>query len=179
MNRSLAAAASFFFFTLGFGPTLPAQTPPAPSGETQDSASTADDPAADEPSRQSDREQRLAEHLSGTKFVGKFTVDGNADTQPKTEQYTILQCEKLPAENMYRFTTRIQYGEVDSEVPMELRVLWSGDTPVITLDDLWIPTLGTFSARVLIHSDRYAGTWQHGDAGGHLFGKIQKIASEQ
>ena len=35
--------------------------------------------------------------------------------------------------------------------------------------------LGTFTARVLIYDNRYAGTWQHGKAGGHLFGRIEKI----
>jgi hypothetical protein len=74
---------------------------------------------------------------------------------------------------MYRFTARIKYGDVDQEVPMDLKVLWSGRTPVITLDNFWIPGMGTFGARVLIHSDRYAGTWQHDAVGGHLFGKIQ------
>jgi len=54
--------------------------------------------------------------------------------------------------------------------------LWSGNTPVITLDNLWIPGMGTFSARVLIHQGRYAGTWSHGDKGGHLFGRIEKAA---
>ena len=80
----------------------------------------------------------------------------------------------MPQKNLYRFTARIKYGDVDSEVPMPLTVLWSGNTPVITLDNLTIPGMGTFSARVLIHSDRYAGTWQHDAVGGHLFGKIEK-----
>ncbi len=118
------------------------------------------------------REERLADYLSGCKFVGRFTVDGRDDPDPKTEEYTISKCEKLPAEDMYRLTARIQYGDVDSEVPMELKILWSGETPVITLDALWIPGMGRFTSRVLIQQDRYSGTWQHGDKGGHLFGKI-------
>jgi hypothetical protein len=120
------------------------------------------------------REERLAAYLTGAKFVGQFTVDGKAGAAPKTEEYTISKCEKLPQENLYRFTARIKYGDVDSEVPMPLKVLWSGKTPVITLDNLTIPGMGTFSARVLIHSDRYAGIWQHDAVGGHMFGKIEK-----
>jgi hypothetical protein len=34
--------------------------------------------------------------------------------------------------------------------------------------------MGTFTARVLFYEDRYAGTWQHGKVGGHMFGKIEK-----
>ena len=120
------------------------------------------------------REQRLAEHLSEAKFVGKFTIDGKESAAPKTEEYTISKCEKLPQPDMYRLTARIKYGDVDSEVPLDLKILWSGNTPVITLDAFWIPGMGTFSARVLIHSGRYAGTWQHDAVGGHMFGKIVK-----
>ena len=36
-----------------------------------------------------------------------------------------------------------------------------------------VPTLGTFTARVLFYGDRYVGTWQHGKVGGHMFGKIE------
>ena len=49
-----------------------------------------------------------------------------------------------------------------------------GDTPMITLTDLAVPTLGTFTARVFFYGDRYAGTWQHGNVGGHMFGRIEK-----
>ena len=37
-----------------------------------------------------------------------------------------------------------------------------------------IPGLGTFSSRVVIYEGRYAGTWQHGDVGGHLFGVLKR-----
>jgi hypothetical protein len=128
------------------------------------------------------RDQRLAEYLSGTQFVGKFTVDG-ADLSPKTETYTIKSCEKLPAADLFRMTARIKYGSVDQEVPLDLKILWSGNTPVITLDSLWIPGMGTFDARVLIRrgeaAGRYAGTWQHGDKGGHLFGAIVPIQNAE
>lgn len=122
-----------------------------------------------------DREKRLAKYLSGIKFVGSFTVDGKEDQTPKTEEYTISKCEKLPTADMYRMTARIKYGDVDSEVPLDIKILWSGRTPVITLDNLWIPGMkGTFGARVLVHAGRYAGTWNHDAVGGHMFGKLVK-----
>ncbi|MCC9601665.1 hypothetical protein LOC67_13990 [Stieleria sp. JC731] len=124
------------------------------------------------------RETKLAKYLSGTQFIGKFTVDGK-DSGPKTETYTISACEKLSTPDLYRFKAHIKYGSVDQEVPLDLKVLWSGNTPVITLDSLWIPGMGTFDARVLIQpgetSGRYAGTWQHGEHGGHMFGKIVQL----
>lgn len=126
-----------------------------------------------------DRESKLAQYLSGSIFAGQFTVDGKPSLSPKAEEYTIAKCEKLDAPDLYRLTARIKYGQVDSEVPMDIKILWSGNTPVITLDSLWIPGMGTFSARVLIHSNRYAGTWQHDAVGGHMFGMIRKAASSE
>lgn len=120
-----------------------------------------------------DREQKLAAYLNGCKFVGNFTIDGK-ETGSKPEEYTISKCEKLDKKDMYKMTARIKYGDIDSEVPLEIKILWSGRTPVMTLDSFWIPGMGTFGARILIHSDRYAGTWQHDAVGGHMFGKIVK-----
>jgi hypothetical protein len=120
------------------------------------------------------REQRLANYLTGAKFVGAFTVDKTGAEKLKEETYTINKCEKLPEADMYRLTAKIKYGDTDGEFPMDLKILWSGDTPVITLDQVWIPGLGTFSARVLILNGRYAGTWDHGPVGGHMFGRIEK-----
>jgi len=124
------------------------------------------------------REERLADYLDGVKLVGKFTIDGQEESA-KTEEYTISKCEKLDKEDLYRLTARIKYGEIDNELPLDIKILWSGNTPVITLDKFWIPGMGTFGARVLIHSDRYAGTWQHDAVGGHMFGRVEKLTEEE
>ncbi len=146
--------------------------------KTQPASEQAKQPTADEAKQaaaEADlkaREAKLCKFLSGAKFVGKFTIDGKEGKPAKTEEYTIGKCEKLPAADMYRFTARIKYGDTDQEVPLDLKILWAGRTPVITLDNFWIPTMGTFGSRVLIHGDRYTGTWQHDAVGGHMFGKI-------
>lgn len=129
----------------------------------------------DEPQQpEKSRETKIAEYLTGAKFVGRYTTDSDKEASAKPETYTISKVEKLAEPDLYRLTSRIQYGSTDSEVPMDLKILWSGSTPVITLDNLWIPGMGTFSARVLIHDSRYSGTWSHDEVGGHLFGKIVK-----
>jgi len=43
---------------------------------------------------------------------------------------------------------------------------------VITLTDLTRPGMGTYTARVLLYRDQYAGTWSGNNAGGQMFGKI-------
>jgi len=129
----------------------------------------------DEPQEpEKSRETKITEYLTGAKFVGRYTTDNDKEASAKPETYTISKVEKLDQPDLYRLTSRIQYGSTDSEVPMDLKILWSGSTPVITLDNLWIPGMGTFSARVLIHDGRYSGTWSHDEVGGHLFGKVVK-----
>lgn len=126
-----------------------------------------------------ERDQRFAAYMTGSKLVGRFTVLGKEDGEMPKEEYTISKCEKLPEANLFRFTARIRYGDTDTELPMDLPVEWAGNTPVISLSNLWIPGLGTFSSRVLIHEGRYAGTWNHGEVGGHLFGVIRRAEEPQ
>ena len=121
-----------------------------------------------------DRDTRLAEYLTGSKFVGQFTVIGRDDDKLPTEEYTLKKVQKLPEENMFMITARIKYGDKDVEVPMPIPIIWAGNTPMISLDDFTIPGMGTFSAKVVINKGRYAGTWSHDEKGGHLFGVIEK-----
>ena len=69
---------------------------------------------------------------------------------------------------------RIQYGPHDVTLPLPLRVVWAGDTPVITLDKFPVPGMGSFTARVMIFNDQYAGMWDGGNHGGLLYGKVVK-----
>lgn len=127
---------------------------------------------------QDDRNERFARYLTGAKFTGRFTVLGSEKDEMPPEEYTITKCEKLPESNLFRFTARIKYGDTDTEVPMDLPVVWAGDTPVISLTNLWLPGLGTFSSRVVVYQGSYAGTWKHGDKGGHLFGTVESISAD-
>ena len=112
--------------------------------------------------------------MQGVRFTGFFTVDGS-DRPPSEETYEIHSVQKFGEEDLWIFTARIKYGKKDVTLPMPLPVKWVGDVPVITMQDLSIPGLGTFSAHVIIDGQKYAGTWAHGKVGGHLYGKISKI----
>jgi len=121
-------------------------------------------------------ETQLAESLTDSVLIGSFTVDGDDTDRPlKEERYTLGKVSKLPS-GKWQFNTRIQYGEHDVTLPLALDIHWAGDTPMVTLTDLTIPGLGTFTSRVFFYRGRYAGTWQHGQHGGHLFGRIEKQA---
>ena len=112
--------------------------------------------------------------LNNVQFKGNFTVLGQEQKGelPK-ETYTIKSVKKLPEGEYWLFTARVQYGGKDITVPMSLQVQWADTTPMITLTNAAIPGLGTFSSRVVIYKNKYAGTWSHGEVGGHLFGTIE------
>jgi hypothetical protein len=117
-------------------------------------------------------ERAFSESLTGAVLTGRFTLDGDP-AAPKEERYEIVSATKA-GEHDWVIVARIKYGPNDVRVPVPVKVHWAGDTPVLSLTDLTIPGLGTFTSRVMFYGDRYAGTWQHGDKGGHLFGKISK-----
>lgn len=121
--------------------------------------------------------QAFAQKLSGAEFVGHFSISGK-EAKFEEERYTIASVAKLPDGDFWLFNARIRYGGKDLTVPIPLEVKWAGATPIITLEAVTIPGLGTFDARVLIDGDKYAGTWRHDKIGGHLFGHIERPAAE-
>ena len=127
-----------------------------------------------EANEQEKREKEFTAMLSQVTLVGTYTQQEQRK-EPERERYTIYCVKKIPGqEHLWRFDVRLQFGTVNLRLPLPLTVRWAGDTPMIVLDNYKIPGLGSFSAKVLFDKTRYAGTWQHGSEGGHLFGEIVK-----
>lgn len=116
-------------------------------------------------------EKAFTEQLTGATLVGSFSIAGKDGNKP--ERYEISKVEKLEGDT-WIVTARVKYGDKDVSVPIAVKVFWADDTPMISLTNLTIPGLGTFTSRVIFYGDRYAGTWQHDSVGGHLWGKIEK-----
>ncbi len=132
--------------------------------------------SADEPhaaSAQAKREAELATSLTGAMLVGNFTVAGQKTLNPQPERYELSSVKHLEGDN-WLFVARIQYGDHDVTLPIALPIKWAGDTPVITVDKIGFPGLGTYTARVMIYDDHYAGFWSGADHGGHLFGVVER-----
>lgn len=124
------------------------------------------------------RYEQFEQRMSGAVLEGRFTIVGKPDEKPAPEQYTIKSVKKLPTGDYWLFQANIKYGDQDLTIPIPIEVKWAGNTPVITLSDTTIPGLGTFGAHVVIDRDKYAGTWSHDDAGGHMFGIIKRPPQE-
>ncbi len=131
-------------------------------------------PVEDTAADQQQREATFEEAMANTILTGVFTVDGKLDAAPKAESYEIESVKKLGG-GIWTFTTRVKYGDVDVKLPINVPVIWAGDTPMVSLTNASIPGMGEgFSARVIFYDNRYAGTWQHGKKGGHMYGTIAK-----
>ena len=126
-----------------------------------------------------DRERRFVERMRDVVLDGHFTV---AWPEPREgsfrDRYEVAAVTRLDG-NRWRFDARITYGEVDVTLPVVVPLLWAGETPMIRLVDAEIPGLGSeFGATVVFDGDRYAGTWDHGEVGGFLFGTITRSGTD-
>lgn len=151
---------------------------------------------------QEELEREFSETMSGATLVGSFTSlnfarldeadnakaeagkNGGKEGEKnepalrlKQDRYTLGKVAKIK-DDTWLFESRIQYGDHDLTLPLTIQVKWAGDTPVITLSDLTIPGLGTFSARIVVYRDCYAGMWVHGDHGGQMFGRVVKAKKQ-
>lgn len=136
-----------------------------------DSADT--ETSATDDSHQAELERKFEESMQNVTLVGFFT-DSNAEAQDLKEDRYVIESVTKGKNDYWVFRAKIQYGGRDVEMGMPLEVKWAGDTPMITLNKIPIPELGTFSARVIFYDGRYAGTWSGADHGGHMFGRIEK-----
>jgi outer membrane protein assembly factor BamB len=121
-------------------------------------------------------EAAFEKQMSGCRMVGRFTVHGS-DRAPQEDSYTIAKVSKV-GDDKWRFEAKIEYGGKSVTVPLVVGVLWAGDTPMIQVTDLGVPVLGTYSARVLVYGDQYAGVWSGVDHGGQMFGRIERAATK-
>jgi len=120
----------------------------------------------------------LKKFLVGSKWNGTFTMRDKGD-KLHTEEYEIASAEKEPTGDEWMLVAKIKYMKKDVKVPVGLSIKWIDRTPVIVLDQVTIPGMGTFDSRVIIRKGMYAGTWAHGKVGGHLFGEITTAADAE
>jgi len=119
---------------------------------------------------ETERNRTFADSMSGVTLVG-YSTRLNREGLSKEERYQIDNVSHLSGDT-WLFRARLKYEDHEIPVPIPLTVKWAGDTPVITLTDLAIPGVGSYTARVVLYRDQYAGTWSGKNVGGQLFGKI-------
>jgi hypothetical protein len=115
-------------------------------------------------------EKQFEEMMTGATLVGHSTFT-NREGLSGEERYTINSVSKI-AGDTWLFQTHMKLGSREMPLPIPITIKWAGDTPVIELTDFSIPGMGSYTARVILYRDQYAGTWSGGRGGGQLFGKI-------
>ncbi|MEM1246475.1 MAG: hypothetical protein AAGA81_00980 [Acidobacteriota bacterium] len=139
-----------------------------------------------EPSRESEGEGEAASAIEDPQSppeevpaeygdVTSEEVDGSIRMDGFDDLYEISSVTKLDG-NRWRFNVRMKYMNVDVTLPVVVPIEWAGDTPMVSITDFEIPGLGNeFGARVVFYDGRYAGTWDHGEYGGLMYGTIEKL----
>lgn len=119
---------------------------------------------------QDDLDRQFQQMMTGATLVG-HSASTNQEGISGEERYSIDAVSKIGSET-WLFRARMKLGSSEVPLPIPVVIRWAGDTPVITLTDMSIPGLGTYTARVVLYRDQYAGTWSGKSHGGHIFGKI-------
>jgi hypothetical protein len=168
-------------------PTGAQKTAQAPVNHHEPSQVQSSSPASPPATRQigrkpeltpAQRDEDFKKRFAKVRMSGHFTLDGQENDRFQKEEYVVTGATKLGDGDLWAITARIKFNDVDVAVPVPVQVKWAGDTPVIVLDKVSIPGLGTFSARVVLDESRYAGTWSHDEKGGHMFGTIMPAGDE-
>lgn len=123
-------------------------------------------------------EKRFRETLTGATLAGRWRlVKGGELGEEREEKYSISAATKVGGD-VWLITARIQYAGKDVTLPVPVKVLWAGDTPIVTVTDAGIPGLGTYTARVMFYRDLYTGTWFGPGHGGLMSGSITRTKPE-
>ena len=130
---------------------------------------------SDDEARQ-ERDAKFAALLEGARMEGKFNLNSaSGESAAQVDLYSVSELRRGEGDT-WIFEYTMSYGQgpdgPKQTVPIPVRVEWAGDTPVLTMTDQTVEGLGTFTVRVMIHEERYAGTWSNGTVGGHMWGRI-------
>jgi hypothetical protein len=139
-------------------------------------ATGAPDAATDTPDRAA-LEKQFAQKLSHSRMLGFYSIIGQ-EGPPKPDEYTLGAVTKGDGDK-WVFNSSLQFGKQVINVPLEIPVLWAGDTPVISVTDFTIPGMGSYTARVMIHGDHYAGVWSSAKHGGYMWGRLEQVPTTQ
>jgi len=160
MNRNLILVAVGLAMSMG---CLSAAVEDAPPAEVKKTASSID---------RAELEKRFQAVMTGAVFRGQWSLIENGEVgESKPDSYQIQKVSKV-SEDVWLIHARIKFGKTDVVLPVPVHVNWAGDTPVIAVTDVGFPGIGTYTARVVVYDNLYAGTWTGAGYGGVMSGVI-------
>ena len=122
-------------------------------------------------------ESGFAAMLKNANLKGSWVpVNQGATGKGQGDSYQVVRATKIKGDR-WHIVSRAKHKGQAIEFPIPVIIKWAGDTAVMILDE--IPTAGgkKYSARVMFHNDRYAGSWWgKNQPGGLLSGAINRSA---
>jgi len=94
---------------------------------------------------EAERNRAFAESMNGVTLAGNSTTLSSPGRYG-SERYRIEGVTHVSGD-LWLLRAGWNYHGTDITVPIPLKIQWAGDTPVITLTDLSIPGMGTYTAR--------------------------------
>ena len=163
---------------LGIALSIPvvvrAQEPAKPAQQAESPTQTVAPAKEETVATANELEAKFKATLTNATMEGRWCLIKDGELTPeKPDKYTIVGVNKLFGER-WLIRARIQYGEKDYTAPIPVKVKWAGDTPVITVTDVGLTGGASYSARVVIYDDSYAGVWSGGPVRGLLSGMITR-----
>jgi hypothetical protein len=142
----------------------------APDSVAQDTKPSAG--AIQAPAATPEQEGKLIATLTNATLKGRWAPIKDGQLGPEKEDaYQIVSVTKGDGDK-WQVNARLQYGGRSVDLPIPALVKWSGDTPVLLFDNVNLGGPRSYSARLMVYENTYAGTWSGGDHGGMLYGVI-------
>jgi hypothetical protein len=108
-------------------------------------------------------------------FLAAGAQDGALGEERTGDKFQIASVTKGSDDN-WTVNAKMKYRDQEIVMPIPVKMKFSGDTAILTVVNLMIPSGGTYTARLLIYERTYSGTWKSQRGGGMLDGTITNEA---
>ena len=125
-----------------------------------------------------DLEAKFKTLLTNAALSGRWSPveNGQLGQEKKEDKYEIVSATKVK-DDQWLISARMKYGKNEMVVPIPVQVKWSGETPVIIVNNLSMGGGRSYSARVLFYDGTYSGSWNSSAGyGGVLYGTVDHAA---
>src|SRR5262249_49054530 len=123
---------------------------------------------------QEELEARFKALLTKAYLSGRWSPIENGKLGPEKQEdkYEIVSAGKVK-DDQWVISAKMRYGKNEMTIPVPVQVKWSGETPMIVVNNLNMGPNRNYSARVLFFDGTYSGSWNSSSGyGGVLYGTV-------
>lgn len=120
-------------------------------------------------------ESGFIDMMENATLTGSWTpVEDGKLGETLTDSYQVVRAVKL-ADEKWQIVAKMKMQGFEMDIPVPVTLQWAGDVAVIIVDGFPAGPGRAYSARVMFHDDRYAGSWWgSNEPGGLLSGAITR-----